>query len=501
MGTTFKNWFIRADDVSTYEEYMKRAVEVVQETISQADGPYHTVQSEKLFQYINGMVEFPEHPISMHSVLEEVQEVVLKHSLNVSDPRAMAHLHCPPILPSLAAEVFISAFNQSMDSWDQSPSATYVEEGIIGFLRSRIGYTENGDGTFTSGGTQSNYMALLLARNWACKKYFSTDVSTEGLPYEASKLRMICSKDAHFTVQKSAAQLGLGTKAVVPVETNTEHQLDMYELGRVYEELIEQGLIPFALVATAGTTDFGAIDPISELAEFSDDHELWLHVDAAYGGAMLFSHAHSHLLEGLERADSITIDFHKQFYQAISCGALFVQNKRVFESIQYHADYLNRKEDRENGMINLVDKSIQTTRRFDALKLYMTFKMMGLQAFGDMLDYTINLAVKTANLIEKEAQLLLVNRPTLNAIVFRYEAEELSAEQGDVINELLQEQLYHGGELILAKTKYNGKTHLKMTMLNPLITIEQMRVHIQHIIRAGSEIKKGMKEFEYSASS
>ncbi|MEK1828661.1 pyridoxal-dependent decarboxylase [Priestia megaterium] len=133
---------------------------------------------------------------------------MLDHSLHVSHPGAMAHLHCPPIIPALAAEVMISALNQSMDSWDQSPAATYIEDQVIDELTQQIGYPSSSSGVFTSGGTQSNYMGLLLARNEYCHAAFSIDVSEEGLPLQAKKLRIFCSEKP--TLRCSNLQLSLG---------------------------------------------------------------------------------------------------------------------------------------------------------------------------------------------------------------------------------------------------------------------------------------------------
>jgi L-2,4-diaminobutyrate decarboxylase len=267
-------------------------------------------------------------------------------------------------------------------------------------------------------------------------------------------------------------------------------------------ELLQEGLLPFMIVATAGTTDFGSIDDLTELANLANDYQLWLHVDAAFGGALLFSHQYRQLLRDICLADSITIDFHKLYYQSISCGAFFVKHKQSFQHIAYHADYLNPEEDQKDGIINLVEKSVQTTKRFDALKLLMTFKLVGTDVFGEMVDYTIRLAKKTAQLLNCDTRFEVLNEPTLNAVLFRYLPLN-QVEDDSFVDELnleLQRYFYQSGDLIMAKTKQNGKVYLKFTMLNPLNSISNMEDHIIKIKQIGEKIasEKGENSYEYS---
>ncbi|MFC3882129.1 pyridoxal phosphate-dependent decarboxylase family protein [Bacillus songklensis] len=504
MIANFAQWFLHPSDESKimYHTIMEKVVSLIADQTTRTNKPFSGAPREEIESRVKEMLNIPFAAQKMDDVMEEVQNVIARNSLWVSHPSAMAHLHCPPLLPSLAAEVVINALNQSMDSWDQSPAATYVEAELIKFFTKRIGYSHESDGVFTTGGTQSNYMGLLLARNKACQINFSVHVQEEGLPVEAKRLRILCSEHAHFTVQKSAAQLGLGTNAVIKVAANDKHQLCADDAKEKIEQLRQQGLLPFMIVATAGTTDFGSIDCLSDIAKLANEEQLWFHVDAAYGGALLFSHQYEHLVRDLCLADSITIDFHKLYYQSISCGAFFVKHKRDFQQIAYHADYLNPEEDREDGIMNLVEKSVQTTKRFDALKLVMTFKLMGTDLFGEMVDYTINLAKETAGLLKNEPCFEVLNEPELNAVLFRYLPSHHRHDQryADEINLELHRTFYQSGELVIAKTKQGGKVYLKFTMLNPLNTIGNMETHIERIKQAGEKIEKeqGETQYEYS---
>lgn len=501
MNMNFAKWFLHASDESeaTYSSLMKAVVTAISDQTKKVDKPFSGIERQEIELRVREMLSIPITSQRIDDVMEEIENVIVRNSLWISHPSAMAHLHCPPLLPSVAAEVLINALNQSMDSWDQSPAATYVENEFIKLFAERIGYSFEAGGVFTSGGTQSNYMGMLLARNKACCDHFSINAQEEGLPIEAKKLRILCSEHAHFTVQQSAAQLGLGMKAVVKVATDENHELCIEDAREKIVQLRSEGFIPFMIVATAGTTDFGSIDCLRDIAKLAKEEKLWLHVDAAYGGAILFSHQYRHLLSDLCLADSITVDFHKLYYQSISCGAFFVKSKLNFHHIAYYADYLNPEKDREKGIINLVERSVQTTKRFDALKLLFTFKLIGTDLFGEMIDHTINLAKKTAKLLRGDSHFEVLNNPKINAVLFRYLPSHHREDDTfiDEINLEMQHIFYQNGELIMAKTKQNGKVYLKFTMLNPLNTESNMRAHIKQMKQVGKKIEKEQGEVRY----
>lgn len=493
---SFNKWFLStaSNGVENYHTFMTEAVKVVSTHYRDLEKPYQHIEMEEIKNKIEAYVTFEEQGKSPDAVLASLQDLVMKHSLHISHPGAMAHLHCPPLIPALAAEVIITALNQSMDSWDQSPIATYIEDGVIGEVIKEIDYPKTASGVFTSGGTQSNYMALLLARNEYCAKNFLVNVSKQGLPIEAKKLRIFCSEKAHFTVQQSAAQLGLGMDSVVSIKTNENYEMYTEDLDKEIEKAKQQGYLPFAVVATIGTTDFGSIDPLGEISKLAEREGMWLHADAAYGGALLFSTTYRHLLSDLKKADSITMDFHKWFYQPVSCGAFFVKNSSMFEHIQLYADYLNPEEDQQ---LHLVDRSIQTTKRFDALKVWLTFQVVGKQEFANMIDYTIKTAKRTAAFLQNQLNIEVLNNPVMNAIVFRYQPKVIYKDNPkqqllyeNTLNQSIQQLLYEQGHLIMAKTKYRGKVYLKLTMLNPLSTFDETVKRLNEVMIIGQKLEQ-----------
>lgn len=479
-----------------YRDMMDIVSDVLLREFASASKPYSGAEPGFIAEMIGRRQVCPETPdADMRALLERVGAELLRHSAVVTHPACIAHLHCPPLMMSAAAEAWIGATNQSMDSWDQSMAGTLLEERVIDWLCRLYSFGPAADGVFTSGGTQSNFMGLLLARNEYARTKWGWNIQKRGLPAAACRMRVLCSEAAHFTVKQSAALLGLGEQSVVTVETDERHRMRPEALERRINELVEGGLLPFALVATAGTTDFGSIDPLPELAAIAKRHGLWLHADAAYGGVLAMSERYNGLLKGLEAADSITVDFHKGFYQSISCGAFLVKDKLSFQSIRLNADYLNPQDDEEDGVPNLVVKSIGTTRRFDALKLYLSLQHYGRRTFGEMVDHTMDTALATARLISGERQLELIAEPSLSTVVFRYVPDGCpdGAEQGewsDELNTAIRARLLSRGWAVLARTTVNGRRCLKLTLLNPRTEVKHTAIILRKVVETGEELAR-----------
>jgi len=305
---------------AAYRELMARVIELLCSSLPER--PYSGKNPTELSALIDPSF-LPDAGVAPEAVFGKLGEIV-SNSISVSDPNTAAHLHLPPLLAALAAEVVISALNQSMDSFDQAPMATVLEQKFLQWLVAEAGLPSSAGGTFTSGGTQSNYMGLLLARDAFLKSRLQWSAQKRGLPAQASKMRVLCSEVAHFTVEKSAAQLGLGTDAVVRVAVDDEFRMRPESLRIALDGMRDQELLPFAVVATAGTRDFGSVDPLSEVAALAKAVGAWLHVDAAYGGVLMFSPRYREKLNGIACADSLSLDFHKLFWQPIPASAFLL---------------------------------------------------------------------------------------------------------------------------------------------------------------------------------
>lgn len=468
------------------KDQLQKATDTLVQSLKSTEHPYRGKTPDEIESEIRQLVSFQEDRQSFSDVMDELGKTVIDNSLFISNEKSIAHLHCPPLIPAVVGELLIGAMNQSLDSWDQSPSATFMDQEMIQWLTSQFGYSDASDGVFTSGGTQSNYMALLIARDAYCKKQWNHDVKRSGLPEHFNRMRILCSESAHFTVKKSAAQLGLGESAVITVKTDENHRMSPAHLRSAIDKIKTEGLLPFLIVGTCGTTDFGSIDPVHELSVIAKEEDIWLHIDAAFGGALILSHSHRRKLNGIHQADSITVDFHKLFYQPISCGAFLLKNGEHFNLMNHVANYLNPEEDRDEGIPNLVSKSTQTTRRFDSLKLYLSLKTIGTDLFAKLIDSTFELATDVADfLVEQEDFEVLTKEPELNTVVFRY----VSDQRIDQLNRKIQQELYHSYAAI-AKTTIDERNYLKFTMLNPRTTFKDVVDIIDRIRVLGEKWRK-----------
>ncbi|MFB7456517.1 MULTISPECIES: lysine decarboxylase DesA [unclassified Streptomyces] len=444
-----------------YRRSVKEGVERVAARLAATDRPFTGVTPDALAPRIE-RIDLDRPLNDTTAALDELEEVYLQDAVYFHHPRYLAHLNCPVVIPAVLGEAVLSAVNSSLDTWDQSAGGTLIERKLIDWTAARIGLGPGADGVFTSGGTQSNLQALLLAREEA-----------GGTPL--SELRILTSEASHFSVRKSARLLGLGAESVVVVPVDHDKRMQTLALAHELERCHRDGLVPMAVVATAGTTDFGSIDPLPEIAELCERFGTWLHVDAAYGCGLLVSPTRRELLDGIERADSVTVDYHKSFFQPVSSSAVLVRDASVLRHATYHADYLNPRRAVTERIPNQVDKSLQTTRRFDALKLWMTLRVMGADGIGQLFDEVCDLAAAGWKLLASDPRFDVVVEPSLSTLVFRYiPAAVTDPGEIDRANLYARKALFASGDAAVAGTKVAGRHYLKFTLLNPETTTDDL---------------------------
>ena len=480
----FESDFLTTGSRKLYREMIALAADIVAESLP--DRPCNGATPEALAKLLSQDF-LPSSPAAPDQITATLRTVVA-NSINVTHPNTIAHLHCPPLLSALAAEVVISALNQSMDSFDQAPIATIAEQKMIRWLCEQAGFPSTANGTFTTGGSQSNYMGLLLARDAFLTKHWNWSAQKSGLPPEARRLRIFCSDASHFTVEKAASQLGLGTDAVIRVAVDADFRMNPSALRHALRTAHADSLLPMAIVATAGTTDFGSVDPLPEICAFAHEAGAWAHVDAAYGGALLFSSSHRGQLQGIDHADSLGLDFHKLFWQPIPCSAFLLRDSRHFDSIKLYAAYLNPELHQDAGIPNLVTTSLLTTRRFDALKLWISFQSLGRAKLAAMIDRTIDLASHAAKTIAGHPRLELLCARQLSTVVFRY----LPARPGcnaDQLNSALRQRLFERGLAVIGHTRVQEHQALKLTCMNPTIAESNLDDLIHQIVHEGMALE------------
>ncbi|KUL33937.1 pyridoxal-dependent decarboxylase [Streptomyces sp. NRRL F-4489] len=460
-----------------YRAAVTESVTRVSDRIATTERPFTGVSVDDLAPAVAAVdLDTPLHDPA--AALDELEHLYLRDAVYFHHPRYLAHLNCPVVIPALVGEAVLSAVNSSLDTWDQSAGGTLIERRLIDWTAARIGLGEHADGVFTSGGSQSNLQAMLLARDETVHRELTGPDAPEGarradlLP----RLRIFASAAGHFSIRKSATLLGLDADAVIAVPVDAEKRMRADALADGLARCRRDGLIPMAVVATAGTTDFGSLDPLPEIADLAARYGAWMHVDAAYGCGLLVSRRRE-LLTGIERADSVTVDYHKSFFQPVSSSAVLVRDRATLRHATYHADYLNPRRMAEARIPNQVDKSLQTTRRFDALKLWLTLRVMGAHGIGELFDAVIDRAADAWKLLHDDPRFDVVVQPTLSTLVFRYlpgGAQDPDPDLTDRVNLHAREALFASGDAIVAGTTVDGRHYLKFTLLNPETTLDDI---------------------------
>ena len=411
-----------------------------------------------------------------------LRRLVADLGLDLTHPFSAAHLQPPVLDVGVAADAMASASNASLDTYDSGPATLAVERWVVDGLARLAGFPA-GTGVMTPGGSMSNLLGLLLARDATAAR---ADVDTRRCGVAGlSRPVVICSAAAHFSVQRAAATLGLGEDAVLTLPVDTDQRMDVDALAAA---LAEPDRDVLAVVATAGTTDVGAVDPLPRVAELCAEHHVWLHVDASYGFAALLSPRLAPLLVGIERADSVAVDLHKLGWLPAATSALLVREPAWFATLDRDVDYLSSRDDVDAGLDGLLGRSLQTTRRADALKVAAAVHAYGTGGLGDMVEACHDLALAAAAAVRSDPRLELVAAPVLTTVLLRHLAGD------DDFQDQLRRELLLSGRALVARTRLDGRVVLKLTLLNPESTAEQVRELVGELARSGAVLAGAGRE-------
>ncbi|AVZ39203.1 MULTISPECIES: pyridoxal-dependent decarboxylase [unclassified Dietzia] len=430
---------------------------------------------------------------ALDKALLEVRGLYLDHAVGYHHPRYLSHLNCPITIPSLAAETLATSVNTAVETWDQGTSACLIEQKLIDWVADLIDFDRpdrlTPDGVFTTGGSQSNLQALFTAREDRLSRPDPRGTAPGDRGRRLSRLRIVTGEHAHLSVVKSARLLGLAPDAVITLPGEGD-RMDPATLDRALSSVADAGDEVAAVVALAGTTDHGAIDPLRAVGEVCRRHDVWLHVDAAYGGGLLVSPTRRDLLDGIGSADSVTVDFHKTFFLPVAASALLLRDGSGFRHSTVSADYLNPAD----GDDHAVDKSLQTTRRFDALKLWMTLRVLGADGIGRMLDDAIDVARRIGRTIDSADDFELVRRPALSTVLFRPRPEGCDADESDALVRPVRDALFAEGRSVVAATVVDGRPCLKFTVLDPELSDHDVTAVLANVREAARYLADGMRQ-------
>lgn len=393
----------------------------------------------------------PDHGTGDHEALRTLVHTLTAGAADPADPLCAAHLHCPPLAVAAAADLAASVLNPSLDSWDQAPAASAIEAHLTRTLATELYATPRADALLTTGGTEANQLALLLARE-----------------RHGPRLTVLHGANAHHSVPRSAWLLGLPPAITLPTPTGT---LDPATL----REALAHTPGPVLVTATAGTTDAGLIDPLHPLADLCDQHGADLHIDAAYGGTLALSPRHRTRLDGLTRARTITLDLHKLGWQPVAAGLLAVRDTTDLTPLAHQADYLNPTDDTEAGLPDLLGRSLRTTRRPDAFKIAVTLRSLGRDGLAHLIDLTTAAAHRLAHLLDAHPRFELHAPPTLTTVLFRPTPTD------DDHLATLRRTLLHNGTAVLGRATADGRLWLKATLLNPHTTAQDLDTLVAHL--------------------
>lgn len=412
----------------------------------------------------------PEQPdLDAASLVPWLAQQVLPANLAVHHPHSMGHQLAPPLPLAALCDLVASLANQAMPVYETGPAATLIERQVIRWLSGLLGWDSTAStsaGILTSGGAQANLTALLAARQ------HSLDVWRSGLK-DAPRLRILTSALAHYSISRAAGIMGLGTDAVLAVAVDDQGRMDMADLARLHDSCVQHGEIVMAVVASAGCTATGSIDPLQAIAAFCQTHKLWLHVDGAHGASALLSEQHAEKLNGIALADSVSWDGHKLLYMPAAVSAvLFREAHNSYLAFAQDASYLFHGDNTELDF-NTSYRTLECTKRMMGLKLLAALKLYGRQGMAQLLDYVFALAIRFADEVQQSADFELLMRPQTNIVCFRYRSDTSSIDSG--MQTRLRKKLLEAGDYHLSQVEMAGEVWLRCTLMNPYTELKHLQ--------------------------
>ncbi|WP_396613120.1 pyridoxal phosphate-dependent decarboxylase family protein [Haloferax sp. S1W] len=421
--------------------------------------------------------QIPETPQPLDVLLEKLEDIV-DGSMNPAHPGYVGHMDTTPTTVSVLGDLVTSAVNNNMLSVEMSPVFSELEAQVTRTIATEFGLGADAGGVLTSGGSLANIHALAVARNKAF------DVQQEGLTGFDREPVIFASEVSHTSLQKAAMLLGLGTDAIVAVETDENSRLDPVALERAITRAEGEGRAPFCVVATAGTTTTGNIDPLPEIRDVAREHGLWFHVDAAYGGALVFSENERGRLRGIEAADSITFNPQKWCYVAKTCAmSLFADRADLQQHFRIGAPYMRG----DDVLPNLGEVSVQGTRRADVLKLWLTFQHLGRTGLEQLIDESYRLGNRLRDRVADNDALELATEPETNIVCFRVVPEWCPQGERDELNSRVQQQLHREYDVFVSLPTYRDSRWLRVVPLNPFTneaTIDRLLDSVEDVLEA-----------------
>ncbi len=447
----------------------------------------HLDGSEKIVDFIPQSslrritdLSLPLEGLGLENTIQDIDQF-LRYSVKTNSPGFMNPLWGGFNLSAFAGEVIATLSNNSMYTFELSPLATLIEQALIGRMCEIVGFTD-GNGTLTTGGSNGNMIGMMCARH-------QVDPLGQQRGYDGEKLVCFVSEESHYSVLMAANVLGIGFDNVIKVPCDGDGRMRCEKLEEEIERSRINNQIPFCVIATSGTTVRGAFDSLKEIAEICSNQNLWLHVDAAWGGSCLFSAKYRSLMDGIELADSVCWDAHKMMGVPLVCSTFLIKRPEILRKICSHGNvahylFLGDAED-----VDLGRTSLQCARRNDALKLFLSWRERGDAGWARMVERYVGLADYLQSKVESSESLEMVSSRVWSNVCIRFTSEGIDHNE---INSQLRERLVKSGNFMISQSKIGNQIILRPVIANPLITEETIDDLINEIVRTGEEILRGI---------
>ncbi len=478
-------------------------------------GPVSPVGLDEMFSE-----PLPEEGAPFNDLVQDCRTRVFPNTMGIGGRRYFGMMNPAPLPVAIFSEMLCGAMNQNAASWRHAPSGTAIEKTVIRWLCDMFGLPSNSFGTLMPGGSLANITGLKLAINRKLGRHLAQVDHEENPGIDMAKLVFYVSGQAHYSFDKAVDLLGLGRNQLRKIPADKLFRVDLEVMAAAIEADLEAGLVPCGIIGIAGTTNTGSIDKLDRLASLARKYDCWFHVDAAYGGAVILSKMYGPMLRGIEQADSITVDPHKWFYIPFSAGGILVRDGDFLRrSFLVHPEYYMEQilkdggeqvELQHNGhgkrvlpdergfhhgdKVNFFQYGIQGSRRMDALKIWMAFRMVGRRQYSAWIEKDIELARVLAARVNRHRDFCLLGPNTLGVCNFRWEPRNAQGEllfddkANDQLNRDLQERIESAGDAWFSYTILKGQVALRVNVENRCMEQEDIERLVKVITRAAAVI-------------
>jgi aromatic-L-amino-acid decarboxylase len=424
--------------------------------------------------------ELPLEGVEFDRLLETFRDVILPLSRHNAHPRMFGYVQAPGTAIAAFADLLASTLNANLTAWRSAPAAVELERVTLDWVKEILGLDRNAGGLFVSGGSMANLAALAAAR------------TARIAPPDFSRARIYASEETHHSIVKAAALLGLGRENVCSIGVDDRFKIRLDDLIKKIESDRSAGCLPFCVVANAGTVATGAVDPLAEIHEIAQRFNLWMHVDASYGGfAML---AQSTLLVGIAEADSVALDPHKWLYLPVDCGCVFYRDPQSARAaFAQAAEYTKVLDLHDDEVFAFWDYGPELSRRFRALKVWMLLKGVGTRALGETIEKDLACARYLEALVRASDDFEMLAPVELSIFCFRYRRQDTNQSDSelDQLNERLLVALQRDGSSYLSNAKVNGHFALRGCVMNYRTTLQDMEILLEDLRRLAAQLDAG----------